>query len=138
MEQKQGGEEQRRDPLAELEARIDAAIEEARPRVKRALEDLDARVDAAMTEIRPRVDDAMDEVKPRVDRFISDVQPRLDSVLRRVESKIGEMRKDLEERARREQGSGPAGTLPPVDPASGAEGGAPEPGDDPAAGPGGV
>jgi ElaB/YqjD/DUF883 family membrane-anchored ribosome-binding protein len=138
VEENQGGEGQRRDPLAELEARIDAAIEEARPRVKRALEDLDARVDAAMTEIRPRVDNAMDEVRPRVDKFITDVQPRLDSVLRRVEAKIGEMRRDLEERARREQGAGPAGTLPPVEPPSGAEGEAPGSGDDPPSGPGGL
>lgn len=91
----------RRDILGDLESRIDAAIEEARPKLKKAFEELDARVDSAVRELRPRVDDAMEDVKPRVDRFVADVQPRLDGLLRRVESKIAEIRRDLENRAAR-------------------------------------
>lgn len=88
-----------RDPLRDLEARIDAAIEEVRPKVKRALEELDARVDSAVEEMRPRFESAMEDVRPRVDRFLADVQPRLDSALERIQAKISELRKDLEERA---------------------------------------
>lgn len=91
----------RRDILRDLEARIDAAIEEARPKLRKAFEELDARVDSAVREFRPRVDDAMEDVKPRVDRFVADVQPRLDGLLRRVESRIAELRQDLEDRAAR-------------------------------------
>lgn len=127
MEQNQ--EQPRRDPLAELEARVDAAIEEARPKVKRALEELDATVDAAVAEIRPRVEDAMEDVRPRVDRFLADAQPRLDSILKRVESRIGELRRDLEDRAARERQAESAGALPPQDPAAGGgtDQGQPEP-----------
>lgn len=88
----------KRDPLAELESRIDAAIEDARPKLKKALEELDARVDAAMKEVRPRVDSAMEDVRPRVDQLLSDAQPRLDSVLARIQLKIGELRDSLEAR----------------------------------------
>jgi tetrahydromethanopterin S-methyltransferase subunit G len=116
-----------RDALADLERRVDAAIEEVRPKVKRALEELDARVDAAMTEIRPRLDEAMEEVRPRVDRFLTDVQPRLDSILHRLEARIAELRKDLEARAAREEPGEPAGTLPPAEPSPGP--GAPEGGE---------
>lgn len=91
----------RRDVLADLEARIDAAVEEARPKLKRAFEELEARVDAAVKEVRPRVDEAMDDVRPRVDRLVADAQPRLDSVLQKIQAKIAELRKDLEDRAAR-------------------------------------
>lgn len=91
--------ESRKDPLKDLEARIEAAIEEVRPKVKRAMEELDARVDSAMEELRPRIDTAMEDVRPRVDRFLADIQPRLDSALERIQAKIAELRKDLEERA---------------------------------------
>jgi chromosome segregation ATPase len=104
----------RRDVLADLEARIDAAIEEVRPKVRRAMEELDARVDAAVSELRPRVESAMEDVKPRVDRFIADLQPRLDSALERIQAKIAELRQDLEERAEHRGPSEPAGALPPV------------------------
>jgi hypothetical protein len=109
------GKDPQRDPLKELEARVDAAIEEVRPKVKRAMEELDARLDAAMADIRPKVDNAMEEVRPRVDKFLVDVQPRLDSILKRMESKIGELRRDLEDRAAREGPQAPAGALPPAD-----------------------
>lgn len=103
----------RRDPLADLEARIDAAIEEVRPKVRKAMEELDARVDAAVSELRPRVENAMDDVRPRVDRFLAEVQPRLDSALERIQARIAELRKDLEERAaRREQETAPVASLP--------------------------
>jgi hypothetical protein len=116
----QNQDQPRRDALADLEARVDAAIEEARPKVKRALEELDATVDAAMAEIRPRVEGAMEDVRPRVDRFLADMQPRLDSVLKRVESRIGDLRRDLEERAARERQGGAAGVLPPPEGPTGA------------------
>lgn len=101
-----------RDPLADLEARVDAAIEEVRPKMKRALEELDARVDAAMREIRPRVESAVDDVRPRVERFIADIQPRLDSVLQRIEARIADLRKDLETRAAGPERSGTPVALP--------------------------
>ena len=117
---------QKRDPLGDLEARIDRAIEEVRPKVKRALEELDSRVDAAVKELRPRVESAMDDVKPKVDRFVADIQPRLDAALERIQARIAELRRDLEERADRE--TQPPTALPPT---GGPEGG--EPGGPPAA-----
>ena len=105
------GERQKRDPLADLEARIDRAIDEVRPKVKRALEELDSRVDAAVKDLRPRMESAMEDVRPRVDRFVADIQPRLDAALERIQSRIAELRRDLEDRARREE-PGPIATLP--------------------------
>lgn len=107
-----GERDEKRDPLKELESRIERAIEEARPKVKRALEELDSRVDAAVNEIRPRVESAMEDVKPKVDRFVADIQPRLDAALQRIQSRIAELRRDLEERAARGDSTSPAGTLP--------------------------
>lgn len=112
MEENRQDQEPRRDPMADLEARINAAIEEARPKLRRAIEELEARVDAAVTEVRPRVESAVDEVKPRVDRLIRDVQPRLDTVLRRIQEGIAEFRQDLEKRASRPADVTPKGTLP--------------------------
>jgi ElaB/YqjD/DUF883 family membrane-anchored ribosome-binding protein len=106
--EEQNDRDTRRDPLKDLEARIDAAIEEARPKVKKALEELDARLDSAVDEIRPRFDNAMEEVRPRVDQFLADVQPRLDSALERIQAGIAELRKDLEERAARGEAPEPA------------------------------
>jgi chromosome segregation ATPase len=105
-EQQNHEKQPRRDVLAELEARIDAAIEEARPKFRKALEELDARVDSAVKELRPRVDDAMEDVKPRVDRFVADVQPRLDGLLEKVQAKIAELRRELEQRAARSDRAG--------------------------------
>lgn len=124
-----GGERQKRDPLKDLEARIESAIEEVRPKVKRALEELDTRVDAAVKELRPRVDSAMEDVKPKVDRFVADIQPRLDAALERIQARIAEFRRDLEERAARGEGEGGAPTaLPPTgDPHAGPEEGEPPP-----------
>lgn len=101
----------RRDALADLEARIDAAIEEVRPKLKKAFEELDARVDSAIQDLKPRVDEAMDDVRPRVDRFVTDIQPRLDGVLQKVQAKIAELRTELEERAHRSSAE-PLATLP--------------------------
>ena len=114
MEGRNEEQQSRRDVLADLEARIDAAIEEVRPKVRRAMEELDARVDAAVSDLRPRVESAMEDVKPRVDRFIADIQPRLDSALQRIQAKIAELRKELEERAEHQGRKEPAGALPPV------------------------
>jgi ElaB/YqjD/DUF883 family membrane-anchored ribosome-binding protein len=109
----------RRDPVKELQARLEAAIDEVRPKIRRALDELDTRVDAAMAEIRPKAQSAMEDVKPRVDQFVADVQPRLDSLLQRLQSRIDELRRDLDERATRtaQKASGtgpPAGELPPT------------------------
>ena len=105
------GGQQKRDPLADLEARIDRAIDEVRPKVKRALEELDARVDSAVKELKPRMESAMEDVKPRVDRFVADIQPRLDAALERIQSRIAELRRDLEDRARPQE-PGPTASLP--------------------------
>jgi ElaB/YqjD/DUF883 family membrane-anchored ribosome-binding protein len=107
----------RRDPVKELQARIEAAFDEVRPKIRRALEELDARVDEAVADIRPRARNAMDEVRPRVDQFVADVQPRLDSLLQRLQRKIEELRRDLDERAARSKTGethGPVGALPPA------------------------
>jgi ElaB/YqjD/DUF883 family membrane-anchored ribosome-binding protein len=107
----------RRDALKELQAKVEAAIEDARPKVRKALDELDTRVDAAMAEIRPRAQSAMDDVKPKVDQFVADVQPRLDTLLSRLQSKIEDLRKDLDERAARTAQKTqvtPAGELPPA------------------------
>lgn len=104
-----------RDPVKDLQARLEAAINDARPKIRRVLEELDSRVDEAMADIRPRAQNAMDEVKPRVDQFVSDVQPRLDSLLRRLQSRIEDLRRDLDERAARTASRAegpPAGELP--------------------------
>jgi hypothetical protein len=110
-----GGEEGRRDPVRELQARVEAAFDEVRPKIRKALEELDARVDEAMADIRPRARNAMDEVRPRVDQFVADVQPRLDSLLTRLQGRIEELRRDLDERATRTRGGGepskPAGEI---------------------------
>jgi ElaB/YqjD/DUF883 family membrane-anchored ribosome-binding protein len=110
----------RRDPVKEFQARVEAAIDDVRPKIRKALEELDTRVDEAMADIRPKAQNAMDEVRPRVDQFVSDVQPRLDSLLQRLQSRIEELRKDLDERAARTSARGddtaqtPAGELPPA------------------------
>jgi ElaB/YqjD/DUF883 family membrane-anchored ribosome-binding protein len=96
----------RGDALADLQARLEAAIDEARPKIRRVFEELDARVDAAMAEVRPKAQQAVREVQPRIDRLVSDVQPRLDSVLQRLQSKIDELRRDLDARASRQRGEG--------------------------------
>jgi hypothetical protein len=106
----------RRDPVKELQSRIEAAIDDVRPKIRRALEELDARVDEAMAEIRPRARNAMEEVRPRVDQFVADVQPRLDQLLERLQRKIAELRRDLDERAARSRASeahAPPVALPP-------------------------
>ena len=41
----------KRDPLAELQARVEAALDEVRPKIKRALEELDQKVDAAVADL---------------------------------------------------------------------------------------
>ena len=46
------------------EARLEAAIDEVRPKIRRALEELDAKVDEAVADIRPKAQNAMDEVRP--------------------------------------------------------------------------
>lgn len=109
-----GGEPRReRDPVKDLQARLEAAIDEVRPKIKRALEELDAKVDEAVAEIRPKAQSAMDEVRPKVDQFVADVQPRLDTLLSRLQQKIDELRKDLDARASRSTKE-PAGQIPPA------------------------
>lgn len=100
-----GGGDNRRDPVKDLQARLEAAIDEVRPKIRKALDELDARVDEAMVDIRPRAQNAMNEVRPRVDQFVADVQPRLDSLLDRLQQRIEELRKDLDTRASRTSGA---------------------------------
>ena len=96
-----GGGGSRRDPVKDLQTRLEAAIDEVRPKIRKALDELDARVDEAVADIRPRAQNAMNEVRPKVDQFVADVQPRLDSLLDRLQQRIEELRKDLDTRASR-------------------------------------
>jgi DNA anti-recombination protein RmuC len=116
--------ESRRDPVKELQARLEAAIDEVRPKIRRALDELDARMDEAVADIRPKAQNAMQEVRPKVDQFVADMQPRLDTLLQRLQGRIEELRKDLDERATRSaRTDAPAGTLPPLtDPTAGGPG----------------
>jgi hypothetical protein len=105
----------RQDALGELQARVEAALDEVRPKIRRALEELDARLDAAVAEVKPRAQSAMQEVQPRIDQFVTDVQPRLDALLVKLQSRIDDLRRDLEDRAHRTHTSDvPAGELPPA------------------------
>lgn len=119
--------EARRDPLRDLQSRLEAAIEEARPRIRRVLDELDQKMDAAVAEIKPRAQSAMRDVQPKVDQFVADVQPRLDTLLERLAAKIDELRKDLSTRAaKHSQTDLPIGELPATGtadaPGQGAEG----------------
>lgn len=111
-EDKTQGPKPRRDPLGDLEARIDAAIEEVRPKFRKAFDELEARVDSAVKDLKPRVDEAMDDVRPRVDSFLADAQPRLDGLLQKIQSKIAELRKELEDRAARSEAKRDVTALP--------------------------
>jgi gas vesicle protein len=96
----------RKDPLRELQARIEAAIDEARPKIRKALAELDERVDEAMQDIRPKAQAAVRDVQPKIDEFVADVQPRLDTLLRRMQEKIDELRRELNSRAARHKPNG--------------------------------
>jgi hypothetical protein len=133
IDEKSQGPKPRRDPLGDLEARIDAAIEEVRPKLRKAFDELEARVDSAVKDLKPRVDEAMDDVRPRVDSFLADAQPRLDGLLQTIQSKIAELRKDLEDRAARSEGKRDVTALPRTP-----ETGGDVEGDRPDTGPGGV
>jgi ElaB/YqjD/DUF883 family membrane-anchored ribosome-binding protein len=112
-----GDDARRRDPVKDLQARLEAAIDEVRPKIRKAMEELDSRVDEAMADVRPRAQQAMQEVRPKVDQFVADVQPRLDSLLHRLQNKIEELRKDLDERAAKtseKAESAASGQLPPA------------------------
>jgi ElaB/YqjD/DUF883 family membrane-anchored ribosome-binding protein len=107
----------KKDPLRELQSRVEAAIEDVRPKIRRALDELDQRVDEAVREVKPRAESAMRDVQPKVDQFVADVQPRLDSLLSRLQSRIEDLRKDLDTRASRTGGKADpdapgAGALP--------------------------
>lgn len=109
-----GDPNQSRDPLRELQARVEAAIDEVRPKIRRALEELDTKVDQAVADIKPRAQAAVRDVQPKVDQFVADVQPRLDSLLEKLQSKIDEIRRDLDDRATRRGGGTnrePAGNI---------------------------
>lgn len=94
----------RGDPLRDLQARVEAALDEVRPKIRKALEELDTKVDAAVEDLRPRAQNAMREVQPKVDQFVADIQPRLDSLLDRLQTKLNELRRDLDARATRAGG----------------------------------
>lgn len=99
----------RRDPMRDLQARVEAALDEVRPKIRKALEELDSKVDAAVDDIRPRAQNAMREVQPKVDQFVADIQPRLDSLLEKLQAKLNELRRDLDERATRASGGSSRG-----------------------------
>lgn len=106
-----GGE---RDALAELRTRLDAALDEVGPKIRKAFEELDNKFDAAVADIRPRAQNAVREVGPKVNEFVADLQPRLDSLLQRLQVRIDEMRQDLEDRAARTRETGrPVGEIGP-------------------------
>src|SRR5688572_1515375 len=92
----QGG--SRRDPIEDLQARIDAALDEARPKIRKAFEELETRIDASLMDIQPKIDNARREVQPRIDQFMADLQPRLDTLLRKVQEKLESLRADLDAR----------------------------------------
>jgi len=121
----------RKDPVKDLQARLEAAIDDVRPKIRKVLDELDARMEEAARDIKPRAQNAMNDVKPKVDQFVADVQPKLDSLLERLQHKIEELRKDLDGRATRPAASKePIGALPvvgtPDKPASGMSSGAPD------------
>jgi hypothetical protein len=119
------GERPRRDPLGDLQARIEAAVDEVRPKIKRALEELDAKVDAAVADIRPRAQSAMRDVQPKVDQFVADLQPRLDTLIERIQTKLEDLRRDLDARAARTRQD--TATTPPAQIGAATQ---PEPGSD--------
>ncbi|MEX2584364.1 MAG: hypothetical protein WD766_13935 [Gemmatimonadota bacterium] len=129
----------RRDAFDDLQAKLERAIEDLKPKVRKALDELDATVDSALSDLKPKVDAKMREAQPRVDSILSDVQPRMDSLLRRMQAKLEEVRVDLESRANRGTAEGGA-------PGSQTEGGSgtgttdasPEKPEDPLGGPSGV
>lgn len=90
-----------RDPLAEMRARIEAALDEMRPKIRSAFEELDGKVDAALADIRPRTRNALREFPQTLDDMIGDAQPRLDSLLQRLQDRIEDLRRELEHRAAR-------------------------------------
>jgi len=104
-----------RDPLAELRIRLDAALDEMRPKIRKAFEELDSKVDAAVADISPRVRSAVHEGGAKVNEFVADLQPRLDSLLQRLQVRIDEMRQDLEDRASRSSEGRPVGEIGPGD-----------------------
>jgi ElaB/YqjD/DUF883 family membrane-anchored ribosome-binding protein len=95
-----------RDALAELRNRLEAALDEVRPKIRRAFEELDGKVDAAIADLRPRAQGAVKEVGPKVNEFVADLQPRLDALLQRLQVRIDELRQDLDERAARSREAG--------------------------------
>lgn len=101
------------DSLRDLQTRVEAAIEEVRPKLRKALEELDAKVDAAVADMKPRAESARRAVQPKVDQLVTDMQPRLDSLLERLAAKIEGLRRDLDARASRgrEEEREPAGQI---------------------------
>jgi hypothetical protein len=91
----------RRDALSDLQVRLEAALDELRPKIRSAFEELDSKVDAALADVKPRAQSAMREVRPKVDQFVADVQPRLVAMLQSLQTKIDDLRRDLDERAAR-------------------------------------
>ncbi|HSJ13388.1 MAG TPA: hypothetical protein VK939_03175 [Longimicrobiales bacterium] len=113
-----GGPGGRRDPLRDLQSRVEEAVDDVRPKIRRALEELETKVEEAIADIRPRAQSAMRDVQPKIDQFVTDVQPRLDSLLERLQQRIEELRRDLDARVSRDRA--PLAELPrPEEPAAG-------------------
>jgi len=102
----QNDEGQKKAPFDDLQSRIERALEDLRPKVRKAWEELDSTVDSALSDLRPKVDEKMKRAQPKVDSFVSDVQPKIDSMLRKMQTKLEEVRQDLESRATRANSRG--------------------------------
>ena len=77
--------------------------------VRRAFEELDATLDSALADVKPKVEERVRQAQPRVEEFVNEVQPRLDAILRKMEEKLGDLRRELDERAQRCGASASAG-----------------------------
>lgn len=74
----------------ELEAKIESALEDLRPKLKQMAEGMGDRVNAAR-----------ESAQPRLDQLVAGMQPRIDSLLQKMQAGLDDIRRDLEERATR-------------------------------------
>jgi len=96
----------------ELEAKIEAALDDLRPKLRQMAEGVGDRVSAAK-----------ESAQPRLDQLVAGMQPRIDSLLQKMQAGLDDIRRDLEERATRARhaddesspGGGPTHELPAGD-----------------------
>lgn len=94
-----GGTHGKSNAFDELEATIEAALEDLRPKIKQMAEGLGDRVNSAV-----------ETAQPKLDQFVAGMQPRIDSLLQKMQLGLDDIRRDLEERASRARQSGSEGT----------------------------